>query len=143
MLQNGSNSKQTTHNRPFKTDHVHNRLIHNRPVQNKPLSSLRFIFASILQSDHYGKSMHRTITAQRNSFVSVLNKVENTLLRNFCLAMCAVFSTFYEQNVGLATTCTNQIYKTDEIFVQVDTKQIEICNCNCKGRGIANSDVIF
>jgi len=34
--------------------------------------------------------------SQRNSFVSVFNKVENTLLFDFCLAMCAVFSTFYE-----------------------------------------------
>jgi len=31
-------SQQTIHNRPFKTDHVHNRPIHNRPVENRPLS---------------------------------------------------------------------------------------------------------
>ena len=42
---------------------IQNMPIHNRPVQNRPLSSPRFVFASILQSDHYGKSMHRTITA--------------------------------------------------------------------------------
>jgi len=65
---------------------------------------LCFVFASILQSDHYGKSMHKDYNrnhslpafAQRNSFVSVFNKVENALLLNFCLATCAVFSTFYE-----------------------------------------------
>jgi len=34
--------------------------------------------------------------AQRDSLVSVFDKVENTLLLNLCLAMCAVFSTFYE-----------------------------------------------
>ena len=55
--------------------------------------------------------------AQRNSFVSVFNKVENTLLLNICLELCAVFSTCYQQNVGLATMCTNQIYKADKIFV--------------------------
>jgi len=26
------------HNRPFKTDHIHNRPVHNRPVQNRPCS---------------------------------------------------------------------------------------------------------
>jgi len=50
-------------------------------------------------------------------YVIVMLLVGSTVVINFCLAMCAVFSTFYEWNVGLATTCTNQIYKTDEIFV--------------------------
>ena len=54
--------------------------------------------------------------------VFLCHPVENTLLLNFCLAMCAVFSTFYEYNVGLITTCTNQIYETDDIFVYADTK---------------------
>jgi len=64
--------------------------------------------------------MHRTITAishRQHSFVWVFNKVGYTSLLNFCLATCAVFSTFYEYIVGLATTCTNKIYKTVENFV--------------------------
>jgi len=44
---------------------------------------LRYIHA---QDDNRNQSL--PAFAQRNSFVSVFNKVENTLLLNFCLAMC-------------------------------------------------------
>jgi len=71
----------------------------------------------LIHAQDYNRNQSWLAFAQRNSFVSVFNKVENTLLFNLCFAMCAVFSTFSEYNVGLATTCTNQIYKTDEIFV--------------------------
>jgi len=40
--------------------------------------------------------------AQRNSFVLVFNKVENTLLLNFCLAMCAVFRRFTNRMLVLS-----------------------------------------
>jgi len=61
---------------------------------------LCFVFASLLQSDHYGKSIHRTVTAISHcqhshnvihSFRSS-TKSKTFLLLNFCLAMCAVLS---------------------------------------------------
>jgi len=70
-----------------------------------------------IHAQAYNRKRSLPAFAQRTSFVSVFNKVENTLLPNSCLAMCAVFSTFYEKDVGFGTMCTNQIYKTDEIFV--------------------------
>ena len=61
-----------------------------------PLFRHQYVCLRYIHAQKYRRNQLFPAFAQRDSFVSVFNNVENNLLLDFCLSMCAVFSTFYE-----------------------------------------------